>query len=146
MARSSSPTLAAMKAKGHPFKGVLFAGLMITPEGPKLIEYNCRFGDPECEVLMMRLKDDLLTLLLAAADGQLKTMSARWYDEAALTVVMAANGYPGTPEKGSLIRGIERARELPGVEVFHAGTARRMDGASLPAAAGCSPSPPRGGR
>jgi phosphoribosylamine--glycine ligase len=123
MAEIIRPTLAAMRAKGHPFKGVLFAGLMITAEGPKLIEYNCRFGDPECEVLMMRLKDDLLTLLLASADGQLKTMSARWYDEAALTVVMAAKGYPGTPEKGSLIRGIARARELPGVEVFHAGTA-----------------------
>ncbi|AVO43625.1 phosphoribosylamine--glycine ligase [Phreatobacter cathodiphilus] len=123
MAAIIRPTLAAMKAKGHPFKGVLFAGLMITTEGPKLIEYNCRFGDPECEVLMVRLKDDLLTLLLASADGQLKTMSARWYDEAALTVVMAARGYPGTPEKGSLIRGIERARDLPGVEVFHAGTA-----------------------
>ena len=123
MAEIIRPTLAAMKAKGHAFTGVLFAGLMITDAGPKLIEYNCRFGDPECEVLMMRLKDDLLTLLLAAADGQLKTMSARWYDEAALTVVMAAKGYPGTPEKGSLIRGIERARELPGVEVFHAGTA-----------------------
>ncbi len=128
MAEIIRPTLVAMKAKGHPFKGVLFAGLMITPEGPKLIEYNCRFGDPECEVLMVRLKDDLLTLLLASADGQLKTMSARWYDEAALTVVMAAKGYPGTPEKGSLIRGIERARELPGVEVFHAGTALK-DGA-----------------
>jgi phosphoribosylamine--glycine ligase len=128
MAEIIRPTLAAMKAKGHPFKGVLFAGLMITTEGPKLIEYNCRFGDPECEVLMMRLKDDLLTLLIAAADGQLKTMSARWYDEAALTVVMAAKGYPGTPEKGSLIRGIDRARELSGVEVFHAGTALK-DGA-----------------
>lgn len=123
MAEIIRPTLAAMKAKGHPFKGVLFAGLMITTEGPKLIEYNCRFGDPECEVLMMRLKDDLLTLLLASADGQLKTMSARWYDDVALTVVMAAKGYPGTPEKGSVIRGIDRARTLHGVEVFHAGTA-----------------------
>ncbi|WP_296577281.1 phosphoribosylamine--glycine ligase [Phreatobacter sp.] len=123
MAEIIRPTLAAMKARGRPFKGVLFAGLMITAEGPKLIEYNCRFGDPECEVLMMRLKDDLLTLLLGAADGQLRTMSARWYDEAALTVVMAARGYPGTPEKGSVIRGIERARALGGVEVFHAGTA-----------------------
>jgi phosphoribosylamine--glycine ligase len=122
------PTLAAMKAKGHPFKGVLFAGLMITTEGPKLIEYNCRFGDPECEVLVMRLKDDLLTLLLGAADRQLATMSARWYDDAALTVVMAANGYPGIPEKGTAIRGIDRARALDGVEVFHAGTAE-VDGA-----------------
>ena len=123
MAEIIRPTLAAMKAKGHPFKGVLFAGLMITDSGPRLIEYNCRFGDPECQVLMMRLKDDLLTLLLASADGQLRTMSARWYDEVALTVVMAAKGYPGTPEKGSVIRGIERARALDGVEVFHAGTA-----------------------
>ncbi len=125
MAEIIRPTLAAMTAKGHPFKGVLFAGLMITAQGPKLIEYNCRFGDPECQVLMMRLKDDLLTLLLAAADGQLKTMSVRWYDDVALTVVMAAKGYPGTPEKGSVIRGIERARELAGVEVFHAGTAEK---------------------
>ncbi|MDP3547088.1 MAG: phosphoribosylglycinamide synthetase C domain-containing protein, partial [Phreatobacter sp.] len=107
------------------FKGVLFAGLMITAGGPRLIEYNCRFGDPECQVLMMRLKDDLLTLLLASADGQLKTMSARWYDEVALTVVMAAKGYPGTPEKGTVIRGIDRARALDGVEVFHAGTATK---------------------
>ncbi len=122
------PTLAAMKAKGHPFKGVLFAGLMITTEGPKLIEYNCRFGDPECEVLVMRLKDDLLTLLLGAADRQLATMSARWYEDATLTVVMAANGYPGIPEKGTAIRGIDRARALDGVEVFHAGTAE-VDGA-----------------
>jgi phosphoribosylamine--glycine ligase len=130
MAEIIRPTLAAMKAKGHPFKGVLFAGLMITPEGPKLIEYNCRFGDPECQVLMMRLKDDLLTLLLGAADRQLATMSARWYDDAALTVVMAANGYPGTPEKGTVIRGIDRARALEGVEVFHAGTAEK-DGAII---------------
>jgi phosphoribosylamine--glycine ligase len=128
MAEIIRPTLAAMKAKGTPFTGVLFAGLMITAGGPKLIEYNCRFGDPECQVLMMRLKDDLLTLLLGAADGQLKTMSVRWHDEAALTVVMAAKGYPGTPEKGTVIRGLERARQLPGVEIFHAGTALK-DGA-----------------
>jgi phosphoribosylamine--glycine ligase len=125
MAEIIRPTLAAMKAKGHPFKGVLFAGLMITATGPRLIEYNCRFGDPECQVLIMRLKDDLLTLLLGAADGQLRTMSARWFDEAALTVVMAARGYPGTPEKGTVIRGIDRARALDGVEVFHAGTAEK---------------------
>ncbi|MFN3855042.1 MAG: phosphoribosylamine--glycine ligase [Phreatobacter sp.] len=128
MAEIIRPTLAAMKAKGTPFTGVLFAGLMITATGPKLIEYNCRFGDPECQVLMMRLKDDLLTLLLGAADGQLKTMSVRWHDDAALTVVMAAKGYPGTPEKGTVIRGLERARQLPGVEIFHAGTALK-DGA-----------------
>lgn len=116
------PTMRGMAAAGAPFSGVLFAGLMITPKGPKLIEYNTRFGDPECQVLMMRLKDDLLVLLNAAADGQLAHMSARWRDEAALTVVMAANGYPGKPEKGSVIRGIDAATG-DGVEIFHAGTA-----------------------
>ena len=103
------PTMRGMAELGAPFSGVLFAGLMITADGPKLIEYNVRFGDPECQVLMMRLKDDLLVLLNAAADGQLAHMSARWRDEAALTVVMAAKGYPGTPEKGTAIAGIEAA-------------------------------------
>ena len=95
------PTVRAMKARGRPFKGVLFAGLMLTEEGPKLIEYNARFGDPECQVLMMRLKSDIVTLLLGVADGALKTMDVRWHDDAALTVVMAAKGYPGTPLKGT---------------------------------------------
>ena len=116
------PTMRGMAKAGSPFSGVLFAGLMITPGGPKLIEYNTRFGDPECQVLMMRLKDDLLVLLNAAADGQLAHMSARWHAEAALTVVMAAKGYPGVPEKGSVIRGIDAASG-DGVEIFHAGTA-----------------------
>jgi len=116
------PTMRGMAARGTPFSGVLFAGLMITAEGPKLIEYNVRFGDPECQVLMMRLKDDLLVLLNAAIDGQLAHASVRWLDEAALSVVMAANGYPGTPEKGSVIRGIEEAAQ-GGAEIFHAGTA-----------------------
>jgi phosphoribosylamine--glycine ligase len=116
------PTMRGMAELGSPFAGVLFAGLMITDQGPRLIEYNTRFGDPECQVLMMRLKDDLLVLLNAAADGQLGHMSVRWRDEAALTVVMAASGYPGTPEKGSVIRGIDAAR-AEGAEVFHAGTA-----------------------
>jgi phosphoribosylamine--glycine ligase len=116
------PTMRGMAARGMPFSGVLFAGLMIAADGPKLIEYNVRFGDPECQVLMMRLKDDLLVLLNAAADGQLAHTSVRWRDEAALTVVMAANGYPGTPEKGSVIRGLDEATP-DGVEVFHAGTA-----------------------
>jgi len=120
------PTMRGMAELGAPFSGVLFAGLMITAAGPKLIEYNVRFGDPECQVLMMRLKDDLLVLLNAAADGQLAHMSARWRDEVALTVVMAANGYPGTPEKGSTIAGIAAAREA-GAEVFHAGTAVHDD-------------------
>ena len=118
------PTMRGMAELGAPFSGVLFAGLMITPSGPKLIEYNTRFGDPECQVLMMRLKDDLLVLLEAAADGQLAHMSARWRDDAALTVVMAAKGYPGAPEKGSVIRGLDKAAS-DGVEIFHAGTAER---------------------
>ena len=118
------PTLRGMAALGAPFRGVLFAGLMITADGPKLIEYNVRFGDPECQVLMMRLKDDLLVLLKAAADGQLANVSARWSDEAALTVVMAAKGYPGTVEKGSVIRGLDGA-VADGAMIFHAGTAVR---------------------
>jgi phosphoribosylamine--glycine ligase len=120
------PTLRGMAGMGCPFSGVLFVGLMIGADGPKLIEFNVRFGDPECQVLMMRLKDDLLVLLEAAADGQLGHVSARWRDEAALTVVMAAKGYPGTPQAGTPIRGIEGA-EATGVKVFHAGT-KRADG------------------
>ncbi|MCZ0737828.1 phosphoribosylamine--glycine ligase [Phreatobacter sp. AB_2022a] len=123
MADIIRPTVAAMKAKGHPFKGVLYAGLMITSDGPKLIEYNCRFGDPEAQVLMPRLKDDLLTLLIGTVDGQLKTMSARWHDDVALTVVMAAKGYPDKPQKGTVIRGLEGLAALDQVELFHAGTA-----------------------
>jgi phosphoribosylamine---glycine ligase len=119
------PTVRAMKARGRPFKGVLFAGLMLTQDGPKLIEYNARFGDPETQVLMLRLKSDIVTLLLAAADGGLKTMDARWHDDAALTVVMAAKGYPEAPLKGTVIRGLDRAAAVEGVEIFHAGTAVR---------------------
>ena len=103
------PTVAAMQTRGTPFKGVLFAGLMITAEGPKLIEYNARFGDPETQVLMMRLKSDLLPALLAAVDGVLDRFDLRWHDDAALTVVLAANGYPGTPEVGTEIKGLEAA-------------------------------------
>ncbi|MER8554770.1 phosphoribosylamine--glycine ligase [Mesorhizobium sp. M0142] len=127
------PTMRGMAETGAPFSGVLFAGLMISDSGPKLIEYNNRFGDPECQVLMMRLKDDLLVLLNAAADGQLAHTSVRWRDEAALTVVMAARGYPGTPEKGSVIRGVEAAAG-EGVEIFHAGTA--INGGALVANGG----------
>ncbi|CAM5512208.1 phosphoribosylamine--glycine ligase [Aquamicrobium terrae] len=117
------PTMRGMAEMGAPFSGVLFVGLMITDTGPKLIEYNTRFGDPECQVLMMRLKDDLLVLMNAAADGQLAHISARWKDEAALTVVMAARGYPAAPEKGSVIQGVDEAAALEDVEIFHAGTA-----------------------
>ena len=114
-----------------PFRGVLFAGLMITEKGPELIEYNVRFGDPECQVIMMRLRDDLVTLLLAAAEGQLDHVSARWRDEAALTVVMAAKGYPGSYEKNTEIGGLEEASAGDNVEIFHAGTARSDEGACL---------------
>ncbi|MGE0844651.1 MAG: phosphoribosylamine--glycine ligase [Flavobacteriaceae bacterium] len=128
------PTLAAMAREGCPFQGVLFAGLMITAEGPKLIEYNVRFGDPECQVLMMRLKDDLLLLLKGAADGILSSMSVRWHGEAALTVVMAAKGYPGAYEKGSEIKGLDALKDDPDLMVFHAGTTR--DGGKLLATGG----------
>jgi phosphoribosylamine--glycine ligase len=128
------PTLAAMAARGTPFRGVLYAGLMITAAGPKLIEYNVRFGDPEAQVLMMRLDSDLLELLHAAAHGRLAGVTPRWRDEAALTVVIAARGYPGAHASGSPIRGIERAESLPDVKVFQAGTARR--GGALVAAGG----------
>lgn len=118
------PTVRTMAADGMPFKGILYAGLMIGDEGPKLIEYNIRFGDPECQVLMMRLKDDILALMLGAVDGTLDKMSARWRPEVALTVVMATEGYPGAYEKGSEIKGLAEARREEGVEIFHAGTKR----------------------
>ncbi len=118
------PTLAAMAARGTPYMGVLYAGLMIYDDEPKLIEYNCRFGDPECQVLMMRLKSDLAIALLAARDGQLKHLDLRWSDEAALTVVMAAEGYPGHYAKGSEIRNVEAAAQVKGVQIFHAATER----------------------
>jgi phosphoribosylamine--glycine ligase len=119
------PTVRAMAEAGTPYSGVLYAGLMLTAEGPKLIEYNARFGDPECQVLMMRLDEDLLDLLLAVAEGRLAGRAPpRLADRTALTVVMAANGYPATPEKGGAITGIEAA-EANGAKVFHAGTARR---------------------
>ncbi len=121
------PTVAGMAKRGTPFKGVLFAGLMITKDGPKLIEYNVRFGDPECQVLMMRLKSDLLTVLLATVDGGLANFDLRWHDEVALCVVLAANGYPNQPERGGEIRGIEEARQDEDVEVFQAGTRRDGD-------------------
>ena len=117
------PTIRALADMGHPYVGVLYAGLILTKEGPKLIEYNCRFGDPECQVLMMRLKDDLATLLLACCDGTLDKMTVRWFDDVALTVVMCARGYPGEAQKGTEIRGLEGASAMEGVEIFHAGTA-----------------------
>ena len=116
------PTVRAMKAMGAPYKGVLFAGLMITKDGPQLIEYNVRFGDPETQVLMLRLMSDIVPALMAARDGQLKNFDLRWYPDAALTVVMAAKGYPGPYEKGTLIEGLDDAAQTEQVEIFHAGT------------------------
>jgi phosphoribosylamine--glycine ligase len=124
MERIIRPTLKAMKAEGAPFTGILFAGLMLTPTGPQLIEYNVRFGDPECQVLLSRLRSDLLPALIAARDGVLDSISLRWSDVAALLVVMAANGYPGDVAKGSVIRGLAAAAALPNARIFHAGTAR----------------------
>jgi phosphoribosylamine---glycine ligase len=116
------PTLRAMRTMGCPYKGVLYAGLMIGADGPKLIEYNARFGDPETQVLMLRLKSDLVPALLAARDGMLKAFDLRWSNEPALTVVMAAKGYPGAYARGTVIEGLDEAREVEGVEIFHAGT------------------------
>ena len=116
------PTVRVMKSMGTPYKGVLYAGLMITSAGPQLIEYNVRFGDPECQVLMLRLMSDLVPALLACCDGVLKNFDLRWYADAALTVVMAAKGYPGAYAKGSVIEGLDAAAAVEGVEIFHAGT------------------------
>ncbi|MDE2464005.1 MAG: phosphoribosylamine--glycine ligase [Alphaproteobacteria bacterium] len=121
------PTIAAMAAAGTPYRGVLFAGLMLTDEGPKLIEFNCRFGDPECQVLMLRLTSDLLPALVAAARGDLKGMTLKWSPEVALTVVMAAKGYPGAYAKGTVIRGLDRQGGLPDALVFHAATSKDGD-------------------
>ncbi|MPZ37053.1 MAG: phosphoribosylamine--glycine ligase [Rhizobiales bacterium] len=119
------PTVAAMKEMGMPFTGVLYLGLMITKSGPKLIEYNVRFGDPECQVLMLRLMSDIVPALLASAEGQLRHLDLRWFPDTALTVVMAAKGYPGRYGKGSVIEGLDAAAEVEGVEIFHAGTAEQ---------------------
>jgi phosphoribosylamine--glycine ligase len=116
------PTVKALKDEGTPFKGVLYAGLMIGKTGPRLVEYNCRFGDPECQVLMMRLKSDIVPALMACADGGLKHFDLRWSTEAALTVILATKGYPDAYPKGSEIRGLEAASTVEGVEIFHAGT------------------------
>jgi phosphoribosylamine--glycine ligase len=112
-----------MKEMGMPFTGVLYLGLMITSSGPKLIEYNVRFGDPECQVLMLRLMSDIVPALVASAEGQLRNFDLRWFPDTALTVVMATKGYPGSYSKGSVIEGLEAAAEVEGVEIFHAGTA-----------------------
>ncbi len=134
MAEIIEPTIRGMAEQGSPYKGVLFAGLMITKNGPKLIEYNVRFGDPECQPMMMRLKSDLLPALVASADGKLDGITLKWRSETALTVVMAARGYPGHYAKGSEIKGLEKAGALEGVVIFHAGT--RDDGGRIVASGG----------
>jgi phosphoribosylamine--glycine ligase len=128
MQRIIAPTIKTLAEEGTPYMGVLYAGLMLTADGPKLVEYNCRFGDPECQVLMMRLESDLGEYLLASAECRLGTLRPpRFSDQRALTVVMAAEGYPGTPRQGGAISGIDRA-EAEGAKVFHAGTARNSAG------------------
>jgi phosphoribosylamine---glycine ligase len=127
MERIVLPTVRAMARAGTPYKGVLYAGLMLTAEGPKLIEYNCRFGDPECQPLMMRLQSDLVPALLATRDGVLNRVDLRWYDDSAICVVMAANGYPDDPQRGSEIRSLDAAGVAPDVKIFHAGTRREGD-------------------
>jgi phosphoribosylamine---glycine ligase len=134
MERIIRPTLRAMASDGRPFKGILYAGLMLTEAGPMLLEYNVRFGDPECQALMMRLQSDLMPALLAARDGVLNRVDLRWYDDASVCVVMAAKGYPEAPERGSRIRGLVEAGNDPTVKIFHAGT--RRDGAGIVADGG----------
>ncbi|WP_237154539.1 phosphoribosylamine--glycine ligase [Oryzibacter oryziterrae] len=128
MAEIVRPTVACLAKRGTPFVGILFAGLMIEADGPKLIEYNVRFGDPETEVVLPRLKSDLLALMLAAVDGKLEGLSAEFDSATALTVVLASKGYPGAYAKGGRIDGLEAVAALPNVDVFHAGTALK-DGA-----------------
>lgn len=122
-----TPTVEAMAKEGKPYKGVLFAGLMIGEDGPKVIEFNCRFGDPECQPIMSRLQSDALEMLLAAANGELDKIKLKWDKRVALTVVMAANGYPGSYMKGTEIKGVDAANAMDDVFVFHAGTATDED-------------------
>jgi len=123
MERCILPAVRTMAAEGKPFTGVLFAGVMVTSAGPKLLEYNVRFGDPECQVLMARMKSDLLPILLAGAEGRLDQVQVEWRDECALVVVMAAEGYPGSYKKNTIINGLDQANAVEGVTVLHAGTA-----------------------
>jgi phosphoribosylamine--glycine ligase len=124
MARCILPMAKGLVAEGKPFRGVLFAGLMMTQDGPRVLEYNARFGDPECQVLLPRLQSDALGALHACATGRLEEVEVAWRAETALAVVMAAKGYPGAYEKGSEIQGLDEAEEIEGVYVFHAGTSR----------------------
>jgi phosphoribosylamine--glycine ligase len=130
------PTVKAMKDLGAPFRGVFFAGLMVDQGRPRLVEYNCRFGDPETQVLMMRLKSDIVPALIACAEGGLKNFDLRWSTDAALTVILATRGYPDAYPKGSVIRGLDEAGKVPGVQVFHAGTKLGTDGQTITANGG----------
>lgn len=125
MTRIILPTVEGMKTRGTPFRGVLYAGVMLTADGPKLFEFNVRFGDPECQVLMLRLMSDIVPAFLAACDGELTHFDLRWFSDSAITVVMAAKGYPGDYTKGSRIEGLDEAAKVEGVEIFHAGTAAK---------------------
>ncbi len=122
------PVVDGMRNDGIPYQGVLYAGLMITPGGPKVLEFNARFGDPETQPLMMRMQSDIVPIMEACADGTLDSCSLAWKKESAVCVVMASNGYPGSYEKGKSIRGLDQANLLPGVTVFHAGTKQEGDG------------------
>ena len=121
------PAVNGMRADGIPYQGVLYAGLMITADGPKVLEFNARFGDPETQPIMMRMNSDIVPILEACADGTLDACSLEWKPDTAVCVVMASEGYPGSYEKGRLIRGLDQANRLPGVTVFHAGTKQAGD-------------------
>ena len=122
------PTLYEMNKRNTPFQGILYAGLMLTNEGPKLIEYNVRFGDPECQVIMTRIKSNLFEAIIAATDHTLENFNLRFYDDASMTVVMASEGYPGKYKKNTIIKGIDKVNKIPNVKVFHAGTTINKSG------------------
>jgi phosphoribosylamine--glycine ligase len=128
------PAVAGLAAEGRPFVGILYAGLMLTPEGPRVLEFNARFGDPEAQVLLLRLEDDLLPLLAAGAAGRFDARRLSFRREAAACVVLASPGYPGRPLTGEPIRGLDRAAAVEGVEIFHAGTT--VEGGELVSAGG----------
>jgi phosphoribosylamine--glycine ligase len=121
------PVVAGMKAEGADYKGVLYCGLMMTARGPMVLEFNCRFGDPETQPILMRLESDLVEALEASIDGRVSEGDFRWSSDASVCVVMASGGYPGTFEAGKKISGLEDAEKVPGVKVFHAGTTKHDD-------------------
>ena len=148
MAKIILPVVRGLAEEGRPYSGVLYAGLMFTRDGPKVLEFNARFGDPECQPLIMRLKSDLLTALVACAQGRMDDIVLEWHPEPALVVVMATHGYPGHYARGSVITGLEAAADVPGVTIFHAGTRRDngrliADGGRVLGVAARAPSVPR---